>query len=349
MSNPQIANSSKTYYISTFECCKSVGLFALYMHVFQQVAYAFANGYIPVVDLKNCDSMYFKDGREGIDNVWEYFFEQPCGISLEQIPPDAKIVKSKKEDKESFLFNQDLCNIENSIKTCKKEYPFADKMRFNKETASFLEQKYKEIIGDETEVLAVLCRGTDYVALRPAYNCVQPEVHEVIEKAKELAKRVNYKKIYLATEDIEIYNTFQKEFGDMLIENPQFKLQKISDKFIYEYPVERKDHFYNLAKEYLASIYILSKCKYFIGGLTSGTIGVFHLSKWFENQKYVYIFNRGVYKVKVTFPVKWYEHIFSITNEYYEDNKHKVLRILGLKLKFNQGRTSNFTKEYCKL
>jgi len=42
-------------------------------------------GYIPVVDMKHYTNQYFKDGRTFKDNAWEYFFEQPCGYTLEDI------------------------------------------------------------------------------------------------------------------------------------------------------------------------------------------------------------------------------------------------------------------------
>ena len=107
----------------------------------------------------------------------------------------------------------------------------------------------------------------------------------MINKAKELLKKYNYKKIWLATEDADIYDMFKKEFKDILIENPQYRYRNTKDKVLSQVFVDRKDHNYNLGKEHLLTMYILSKCKYFIGGVTCGTHGLWLFSNAFTNQK----------------------------------------------------------------
>ena len=59
----------------------------------------------------------------------------------------------------------------------------------------------------------------------------------------------------------------KKEFGDMLIENNQYKFSydENDKRYLSEIQIKRENHNYNLAKEYLLSIYVLSKCRYFIG------------------------------------------------------------------------------------
>ncbi len=74
------------------------GLFSLYTRAVSFIIYSLDNNYIPVIDLKNFDNQYFKDNKQYIDNVWEYFFKQPKNIGLEDIPLNAEcIVDNEKE------------------------------------------------------------------------------------------------------------------------------------------------------------------------------------------------------------------------------------------------------------
>ena len=65
---------------------ESVGLFSNYIVFAGHIRYALDKGYLPVIDMKN----YFNSGlvpKEllGKENVWEYFFCQPFGLSLEDV------------------------------------------------------------------------------------------------------------------------------------------------------------------------------------------------------------------------------------------------------------------------
>lgn len=313
---------------------KSGGLFALYKTVMAYIIYAYNKGYIPVVDMQHFDNQYFKDGREYKDNVWEYFFEQPCNISLNDIPSDANVIMSCDRDKDNISLKEYDClkNIEEAKNFYGKYFSC---IKFNKETQKYLDINFDKIIQGETEVLGILCRGTDYVNCRPEGHAVQPEPQIVIDKAKELLKKYNYKKIWLATEDLKIYNLFKTEFAEMLIENMQYKFSDTTGKRLYQIKPERKNHFYNLAKEYLLSIYILSKCKYVIGGITAGTLGACFLSSGFEKQCFTHFWDLGVYR-KFFASDKLIEKILSIKNRVYNGKKYKVYSILGIKLKIRK-------------
>jgi hypothetical protein len=151
------------------------------------------------------------------------------------------------------------------------------------------------IIG-ANKVLGILCRGTDYLLKKPKHHPIQPEPEEVIKKAEEVIKEQKCDKIYLATEDQYIYNLFKIYFGDLLLQNNQRKFER-SDldnvQYLAQIGFDREQDKYLTGLEYLSSIYLLSKCSCFIGGRTSGTIGVHLLSDGFE---YDYTWNLGSYE-----------------------------------------------------
>ena len=314
------------------------GLMACYSQVLSLSRYAMDMGYIPVVDFKHYYNMLFKDGKEFVDNSWEYFFEQPCGVGLEALKKDCKIVFSPAE--------WDIA------KTLPKKHPHYlsggenlesfNFIKFNKETQQFLQESYETLIksqvGEDNEILGILCRGTDYTKTRPAKHYIQPEPQQVIDKAKELLEKYHYKKIWLATEDAEIYKLFKQEFKDMLIDNPSFMYSDFqAGTYIGDNKAKRKDHFYNLSKDYLRSLYILSKCKYLIAGHTTAVTGLWVMSEAFKNQKYAYFWDLGNYKeIKKIGYRNITEKLFSAKNEYYEDTKRKIFTILGVRIKLKK-------------
>lgn len=345
ISNNSIAKEA-VYYVIDDICDKNSGFFCHYIYLLPYIKYALDKGYIPIVDMKHNRNQYFKDGREYKDNVWEYFFKQPGMAALEELSEDSNFIISDERDVVRFPIFDVLKDIKKSRTLYGK---YLNLTEFNDETKAFLEEKHNILLNGESEVLGILCRGTDYLNTRPYDHVVQPDPTEVINKAKDLQKKYNYKKIWLATEDKRIYNMFKQEFGDMLIENNQYLYSFTSDKLLNEVQVDRENHFYKLAKEYLQNIYILSKCKYVICGYTAGTVGAWCLSEGFKNQSYVYIWNTGRYRIKTKLRYSnLLQKIFSIQNRLSENKKYKVITVCGFRLSVYVGKNKNITKEYIK-
>ena len=98
---------------------------------------------------------------------------------------------------------------------------------------------------------------------------------------------------------------------------------------MYEIPVNDGNHSYNLGCDYILSMYILSKCKYFIGGKTYGTMGAYLMSDMFKNQQYVYLFDCGLYG-DITYN-NIFEKIFSIKKIVTDKNTRTALTVFGIK------------------
>lgn len=328
-------NNQKYYIIAVSH--KTCGLFAILKNTIAHILYALEQGYIPVVDLKHYQNQYFKDNRTFQDNTWDYFFEQPFNIRLEDIPSDADVIISDNVlipdyDYALFPYHLPVEGESEDVQIIKLKNNYKKYFRINPQTMRYLEDSYKNLLGDEKSVLGILCRGTDYLSLKPQWHPIQPNPEDVLKKAKELYQKHNYKKIYLATEDKKIYDMFKREFGNILVDNNQYRYSDTENKYLTDITVNRENHNYNLAKEYFQSVYILSKCKYFIGGRTSGTIAAWLMSEGWE---YNYIWELGNYGVEeVAMNDKnLLKTIFSIKNEYKNDIKHKVITILGTKFK----------------
>lgn len=315
------------------------GLFSLYIHTAARIIKAYEDGEIPVVDMKHYKNILFKDGREYFDNAWEYFFKQPAGIGIDEL--EGKNVTIDSTLKQSWTDKAYAISFSNIPRTKddRRKHPYAERyaelLQFNDEMKQYFQETKEKYFGDEKEILGIIMRGSDYVMCRPYKHPIPPDIEEVIKKAKELQAELHYKKIYLATEDEEYYARFKQEFGEMLIENVQYKYKRtdITDYIASVKINTRENHLYNLQKEYACSIYLISQCKYLIGALCNATLGAYFMSNCFDNYDYVYLWDKGVYR-----PIPNYnnilERLFSVKNIISKNIKHKCLTIFGLKIKF---------------
>lgn len=141
------------------------------------------------------------------------------------------------------------------------------------------------------KTLGILARGTDYVSSKPKGHPIQPTAEQMIKKAKEIMKEHSCEKIYLATEDADIYDRLKEEFGEALTAPDTERyttkgMQNIND-------LRQEKDKYQKGKEYLLSMMLLAGCDCLAAGNVGGTHGALLMSDGFE---YCYIFDLGKYQ-----------------------------------------------------
>lgn len=286
----------KVFYVIDFPRTGE-GLFWITLCNLSHIAYAIRHGYIPVIDMQNNNNQYLEHDMMHKENSWEYYFEQPAGYSLKDIE-ESKHVLVTNENVSPMLFERyNFTGMElierGNIKHIKRLY--SKYIRFNSDTQRYLQKEYERILQGKGKILGVLCRGTDYTMKRPAAHPVQPDPSDVIEKARQVMLEKGCSYLYLATEDEEIYTMFRSEFGGRLLTNDQMRFSKEDMQHVrqlFEIQPKRARDKYLRGLEYLTSMYLLSKCDCFIGGLTAGTVGVHLMSKGFD---YDYVYELGRY------------------------------------------------------
>lgn len=276
----------------------NLGLFSHYLTNAANIAACIQEGLIPVIDMQNVKNAW-NQGDVRKDNPWEYYFKQPMNIGLNQIETDRVLyqndvvpVPQRPTDSMEFLTNPIAVSY---WRTFTKKY-----MKFSDRVSAYLEETYRNTIKDY-RTLGVLCRGTDYVKLRPQEHPIQPETDVIIEKVKETVNQYKYEKIYLTSEDQEICNRFKKEFGNMLIVSSGEKIGESADNYLTQIFEEKGIDIYNNSLDYLAAIYVLSKCNALIAGRTSGSIAAYIMSEGYE---YSYFYNLGRYKIHNFMPIR---------------------------------------------
>ena len=278
----------KTFFVVRRAYCK-VGLFSHVMTNMGLVAYAVKQGYIPVIDMQNGRNTYLEEGKVGRENAWEYYFEQPCGYRLADIRDAKNVILS------------------DGLITEKNEYPdfrvaeggelFAywhdifQKYFKVKEDIRLEYEKIREVMLGGAKTLGILARGTDYVSSKPKGHPIQPTAEQMIKKAEEIMKEYSCEKIYLATEDADIYDRLKEVFGEALTAPDTERYTTKGTQNIND--LRQDTDKYQKGKEYLLSMMLLAGCDCLAAGNVGGTHGALLMSDGFE---YCYIFDLGKYQ-----------------------------------------------------
>lgn len=298
------------------------GIGAILYDMTKAILYSINNDSIPIIDLKHYDNQYFKKGRIYKDNTWEYFFEQPYGITLDNILEEDEVsllTFAERSSIDKYSVSALSPNPDKKLKELHKKF-----IKFNPETLKYINNKYDNIIGNKNNILGILARGTDYTKRRTYGEPIQPKINTLIKQTRlYLKKYPEITNIYIATEDAEIFSLFKREFGNILLDNNQFRFKYSEKKLLANIDTGTIDNA-TIAKDYLTSLYILSKCKYFIGGMCGGTQIAWLLQDSWQDYK---IFNLGLYGK--TFK----ERIFSKTILMRNNIDYRIYYLLGFRFK----------------
>lgn len=275
----------KKYMIVTSNLAKG-GLYVYLLDLLTKIGYAEQNGFIPVVDLLNVPSALRNNPDE---NAWELYFRQPGDVSVEDVYGASNIEFC--HTAKNLLYIGDVTpdtNVENYQVVIDESKPYDvwlnDKKlmsmcrdcwskycRYSDNTSEYIEKKYTELIGDKKKVLGLLCRGTDYLSLKPYGHNMQPTIPQIIEKVGEVMAEYNCDHIYLATEDQDILDTLIKQYGEKLIFNDVPRVKYREGKLLYDLYVGQNNDIYQRQLNYLTDLEILSRLNYLIAGKTTGS------------------------------------------------------------------------------
>lgn len=270
------------------------GLFSFVVVMIGGIDKCIKEGLIPIIDMQTYGNPYLEENQIGKENAWEFYFQQPMGVGLQRdIMPAAAIIDAGTDIREeerpntsmNFLTDWQLIQYWREI--------FHKYIKFKPEIQCVLDEKKKVLLDNKRgKKLGILCRGTDYTSLKPAGHPIQPDVDTVIAKAKELMEERECKYIFLATEDKDILDQFQKELGDCVIINQGDRFSNTGGRYLAQIMEEEKINKYNNGLNYLTTIYLLSQCNCLLAGRTSGLLGALLMGHVYE---YQYFWDCGSY------------------------------------------------------
>ena len=259
------------------------GFFSNYQYVLGHILFALEQNLIPVVDMQDYPTLYNEPkGFHHIKNAWNYYFEDPAGVSLKEA------IRSKR-----FI----LCEptyLEHSERYC-EEYgfpsseavsyyaPFIEEyLRFTPQVQEHLNVVYKKLEG-KAFVLGVHYRGTDMRSGSYSDHPVTKALEEYLCCVKQFLHCYPDAMIYLATDEEEAVSTFTQHFGDKVLMQSVFRstANGNAQDGIHFQENDRPHHHYQMGLEVLTDAWMLSKCHALICGL-SNVAGVAVL--WNQNQ-----------------------------------------------------------------
>lgn len=203
----------------------------------------------------------------GTENPFEYYFEQPAGISLEELESCKRVFRSRKEN--SYEVNK-LSDDANGYTRSER---YLDEMaritakyiRLNSIVKEKMDKEIEALMGDG-KVLAAHVRGTDF---KQNFNGhpVSIGAGEYLEATIRTFEKGAYDKVFLATDDSGALEKYREQFGDKAVFYRDVVRSDGSDTVMHS-DMPRENHHYLLGYEVLRDMYTLAACDGLVAGLS---------------------------------------------------------------------------------
>jgi hypothetical protein len=249
------------------------GFFANFFWVLDGLSLAERNGWCPVVDMQRHKTR-FNERRpvHGTTNAWEYYFEQPGGISL----VEAETRHARRHDGralgEFFWTPTDL----------------ADDPRVRGALASrgrMLVERYVRVRPDiaasvdallpgedATRTLAVHVRGTDMRKPQAPGHPIPPPASAYLDAALRIAADRSVEHVYLACDESETVELFRGAFGSRLVVADAYRVSTTTATgrgYDWWFGARRPQHRYRLGREVLVDALAMSRCAALLCGASN--------------------------------------------------------------------------------
>lgn len=265
----------KTFYVVYIRY--AVNICSLIKSLIPYFLYAEKQGWIPIVDQRTYDFTFLgvKPEDKSDDNVWEYFFEQPAGYTLENIknaknivlcnpltPPAGYVIPNEIRD-----LSNDAIKVFNQYIRLKTE----TKEKIKSIADTFKRDEQKKCIG--VNLRLEMLRGA-LVNSSLYYNHMYSSKEQIFEAFKDIKKSFNSNSydIFLCCDDFGVGNkllTMLRPFVAASLErkhcNKSFFVdgdidKPLDDKSLYNMEWASFSEQIEIFYEYFASIYLFSRC-----------------------------------------------------------------------------------------
>lgn len=249
------------------------GFFSQFILVLDGLYFADYYNMRPVVEWGESTLYHEDNGVDGVCNSFEYYFKQPCGISVSSARQSKNVVFYEYSHRKLSIPDFNL-TIGRSMTDDLKLDSYLNKraeiirkyITFSEGAKQYLSESiYGMFIGEKT--LGVHVRGTD---MNVGYNghakIVTPE--EYLEAAKKMLDTNEFEKIFLATDESRCLELFQKEFGSRLLFFTDI-MRSDDGQALHFSKSERRNHKYLLGLEVLRDMYALSICDGLVAGVSN--------------------------------------------------------------------------------
>ena len=243
------------------------GFFADHNRLLNFLYFADKYGMKPVVEFHPDYCYAEKEPVNGTTNPFEYYFEQPTGISLATLYQSKCVIRSRKDNtKYAIQLNENSNGYSRSNQYIEEMGRITRKyLRLRKEVDEYIVTSMAQIISQEDKVLAVHFRGTDF---KKNYNGhpVNLSIEDYYSRIEE-ALAHGYNKIFLATDDSEAIEKMRSRYGDRLVFYSDVT-RSDGNETVMNSVCERPNHHYLLGLEVLRDMFTLARGNGLIAGLS---------------------------------------------------------------------------------
>ena len=135
-------------------------------------------GYIPIIDLSSFENIFNGFNlNKSKTNPWEIFFYQPFNYTLNNVKQKGKKIKYF-ECETTYMPTGEIFNnsiLSNYWNNFEKKY-----MPIRFEIIMESNYMFKRLFNGSENILGILMRGTDYIAMKPSTHPIPPEPDMVI-------------------------------------------------------------------------------------------------------------------------------------------------------------------------
>lgn len=239
----------------------------------------------PVIDMKTHLFKQFHDNETfGKVNVWNDYFKQPFDIDLDNVDiSKAEIIFDNVNPWDYLKLDSDITN-----------YLARKYLRPSDEVQKIIDEFFYTL--DINKTVGVIIRGTDYRSMHPINHNIQPNIQDIINDIRKCMNVHNLNTVFLVTDTFEYIQ---------MLHNNGINVRCLQTDFLSHYytsgfnnSIMSKLSYQKkliINRQYVASVFILSKLKYNILSETSATC-VIDMLKNPKNIVFEKKYDLGVYK-----------------------------------------------------
>lgn len=283
-------NPDKLFYVIR-DPKERAGLFSIHNYVISYLKKCEELKAIPIIDMQYYPNEVIIDDKYiGKRNIWEHFFKQPYGYTLEEVYKSKNVIMGSSADPASLgeIYEPKEILASHSIL---EKYVLIDDDMLKK-----CKRVFQELHMEEGTTLAVICRGTDYLGTKPEGHSILPSLEQIIQTIDEkMDEWGGFSRIYLATEDEEIYQALKEVYGDKIVSYQKTRFQKTGNKVLSQVIEERKEEDFKgkFSEEYFISIWLVSQCDALIAPIINASLAALRMKGEYKNS---FIFKLGNYQ-----------------------------------------------------
>ena len=242
------------------------GFFAEVRAMLAKMVFAERFGLTPYIEWGSAFLYAEKQLVNGTHNAFEYYFKQPNGMTKQDVLESSYVTESKSAQGVVIEreFKRDTYEMTAEYQSKLAEM-YRKYIRLNEKTEKMIQNDLKDIF-DNSKVLGVHFRGTDYKAGYQNHP-VAVQIEQTITQVKKSLEKNIFQKIFLATDEKNAVERFEKEFPGKVFYFQDVYRGEGNTSVAFSQSV-RPEHHYRLGYEVLRDMYALAACDGLVAGLS---------------------------------------------------------------------------------